>query len=251
MTQQPERILIVDDDVEFSQLLKDYLIHQGYHVDVAHDGQTMTTFLEQHSIDLLLLDIMLPGEDGLSIAKRLRSEQILFPIIMLSALGDEVDRVVGLEIGADDYLTKPVSLRETLARIRAILRRNALAAPVTESTPAPVKQSLTNSQHLHQFGPFVLNTQSYSLSKDDIKIPLTSAEFNLLMIFVTHPNQVLSRDRLMNLIKGYDHNPFDRSIDVRVRRLRTKIESDPAEPAYIRTIRGEGYLFCPRGEEIT
>lgn len=235
------QILMVDDDREFCSVVKDYLTAQGFQTDVVYDGIAMKQYLSQQLADLIILDVMLPGEDGLSLARWLRVEHGQIPIIMFSAAGDEVDRVLGLELGADHYLTKPTSLRELLAHIRAVLR---IATPPPATTPA-------TDPHIYTFGHFVLNTASHSLvSNNDIEeeeITITAAEYELLLAFVTHPNQVLSRDRLMNLTRGYDHNPFDRSIDVRVRRLRTKIESDPGAPRYIRTIRGEGYLFSPQG----
>jgi len=242
MENQRVRILIVDDDQEFCDVVKDYLTNQGFHIDAVHDGIDMKRYLSEQRIDLIILDVMLPGEDGLSLARQLRAEESPIPIIMLSAAGDEVDRVLGLELGADHYLTKPTSLRELLAHVRAVLR-----AP----RPSQVSAKTTSKPNSYTFGGgvYVLDTASHCLTKADHEIDLTSAEYELLLAFVKHPNQVLSRDRLMNLTRGYDHNPFDRSIDVRVRRLRTKIETDASTPRYIRTIRGEGYLFSPQGSE--
>ncbi len=239
MTEIVEKLLIVEDDKEFSYLMRDYLVHQGYEVSVQHDGIGMKQYLTEYMTDLVILDVMLPGEDGLSLVRWLRSNtDVNLPILMLSALGDEVDRIVGLEIGADDYLSKPPSLREVLARVRALLRR--------AQAKAAVALNADNAQaQIFEFGKFTLNMNNHTLSNEHEPIPLTNAEFHLLSAFVSHPNQVLSRDRLMNLIKGYDHTPYDRSIDVQVSRLRGKIEDNPAEPTYIRTIRGEGYLFSP------
>jgi two-component system phosphate regulon response regulator OmpR len=233
-----ETLLIVEDDKNFSKLMQDYLEHQGYQTVACYDGNAMMAYLSEHTVSLIILDVMLPGEDGLSLVRWLRSNaDNTLPILMLSALGDEVDRIVGLEIGADDYLAKPPSLREVLARVRALLRRSqAIAASIGASTM---------TANCHRFGDFSLNMGNHTLSNGTEQIPLTNTEFHLLAIFVTNPNKVLSRDRLMNLIKGYDHTPYDRSIDVQVSRLRGKIEPNPAEPTYIRTIRGEGYLFSP------
>lgn len=238
MTEIVEKLLVVEDDKEFSRLMKDYLEYQGYEVAVQHDGIGMKQYLTECKVDLVILDVMLPGEDGLSLVRWLRSNtEVNLPILMLSALGDEIDRIVGLEIGADDYLSKPPSLREVLARVRALLRR----------AQAKVAAAISSDDHaqIFEFGKFTLNMNNHTLSNEYEPIPLTNAEFHLLSTFVSHPNKVLSRDRLMNLIKGYDHTPYDRSIDVQVSRLRSKIEDNPAEPTYIRTIRGEGYLFSP------
>ncbi|HHH43370.1 MAG TPA: response regulator, partial [Gammaproteobacteria bacterium] len=197
------------------------------------NGAEMDRFLATNTPDLIILDLMLPGEDGLSIAKRLRSSHAL-PIIMLSARGEEVDRIVGLEVGADDYLPKPFNPRELLARIRAVLRR-----------PATTAEASPGNEQTFEFGPFKLDTDSGQLTRQGEKVPLTSGEFSLLHIFVRHPNQVLSRDRLIDHLKGFERSPYDRSIDVRVTRLRRKIEADPAAPVYIQTVWGEGYRFTP------
>jgi two-component system phosphate regulon response regulator OmpR len=183
---------------------------------------------------------MLPGEDGLSLARALRRDSSL-PILMLSARGDEIDRVVGLEVGADDYLAKPFSPRELLARIRALLRRAGAAAPASESA-APSTQQFS-------FGRYVLDDAARRLLRGNVEVPINGAEFELLSVFVKHPNRVLSRDDLISWLKGYERDAFDRSIDVRVTRLRRKIEADPTHPQYVRTVRGEGYLFNPRGED--
>jgi two-component system phosphate regulon response regulator OmpR len=198
----------------------------------------MDRFLSTHSTDLIILDLMLPGEDGLSIAKRLRNVRDT-PIIMLSARGEEVDRIVGLEVGADDYLPKPFNPRELLARIRAVLRR-----PTASSNP----ESDSSQQQTFSFGPFRLDTVTQELTRDEEKVSLTSGEFALLKIFLEHPNRVLSRDILVDMLKGFERSPYDRSIDVRVTRLRRKIETDPASPVYIHTVWGEGYRFSPGNE---
>jgi len=232
-------ILIVDDDPGLLELLEEYLGSNGFSVSCAANGVELEQRLAEKSADLLLLDLMLPGEDGLSLARKLRAGGAKLPIIMLSARGEDIDRIVGLEVGADDYLAKPFNPRELLARIRAVLRRTVEdQSPPTESAPV-----------VGGFGPFHLDIDSHRLISGDKEIPLTSGDFNLLRLFVEHPNRVLSRDILMEWIKGYDRDPFDRSIDVRVTRLRRKIEADPAAPVYIRTVRGEGYLFTPRGSD--
>ena len=175
---------------------------------------------------------MLPGEDGLSIGRRLQNEKGL-PIIILSARGEELDRVVGLEMGADDYLTKPFSPRELLARIRSVLRRCGQSN----------QSSLNEEESVFTFGPFCLDTQKHELTREHQNIPLTTGEFTLLHIFLKHANRVLNRDTLLELTKGYDHAPMDRSVDVCVGRLRKKIETDPSEPVYLRTVWGAGYMF--------
>lgn len=233
MKEQKTHILVVDDDAGLRELLIDYLTGQGYVVGAVADGVEMDAYLADQPADLVILDLMLPGEDGLSLAHRLRARGNL-PIIMLSARGEEIDRIVGLEVGADDYLAKPFNPRELLARVRAVLRRRG---EVKDSVPP-------TSFH---FGPFQFDPDRRRLLKDGEEFALTSGEFALLHIFVEHPNRILSRDHLMDLIKGFERDPFDRSIDVRVTRLRRKIEADPASPCYIRTVWGQGYLFSPEG----
>lgn len=233
------RVLVVDDDPALRDLLRDYLGASGFVVDTASGGEQMRQRLAEASPDALVLDIMLPGEDGLSLARTLRRHSNL-PILMLSARGDEIDRVVGLEVGADDYLAKPFSPRELLARLRALLRRAAVP------TVAPPTQALPPGQF--SFGPYLLDNTARRLLRDGAEVPINGAEFELLHAFVQHPNRVLSRDDLIGWLKGYARDAFDRSIDVRVTRLRRGIEADPTHPQYIRTVRGEGYLFNPRGE---
>jgi len=224
-------ILIVDDDPDLRELLKLYLGKQGFAVAGVNDGIAMDHYLEVHTADLIILDLMLPGEDGLSIAKRVCTSHDT-PILMLSARGKDIDRIVGLEVGADDYLAKPFNPRELLARIRAILRRRQ-----PEDTPAAAEtQQVT-------FGTCVLDLASRTLTRDNENVTLTSGEFSLMKIFVEHPNRVLSRDQLLNMLSGYEHSPYDRSIDVKITRLRRKIEADPTSPVFIQTVWGEGYLF--------
>ena len=231
-----EHILVVDDDDGLRSLLEQYLTTNGFEVSLAVNGVAMDEVLQSVKPDLVILDQMMPGEDGLSIARRLRGSAHL-PIIMLSARGEDIDRIVGLEVGADDYLAKPFNPRELLARIRAVLRRKQDA--IATEQPA--------TGNMVRFGDFELDLDAQRLSKAGVEVSLTSAEFTILQIFTSHPNRVLSRDQLMDMLKGYDRDPFDRSIDVRVTRLRRKIEVNPAEPAYIRTVWGQGYLFAPKG----
>jgi DNA-binding response OmpR family regulator len=234
MTQQLAQILIVDDDPALRELLTRYLGEQGFAVVGVNDGIAMDHYLGEHTTDLIILDLMLPGEDGLSIAKRVRSS-LATPILMLSARGEDIDRIVGLEVGADDYLAKPFNPRELLARIRAILRRRQ-----PEDHEAPV-----NSQ-LYTFGSYKLDLASQTLACNGEQVTLTSGEFSLLKIFVEHPNHVLSRDTLVGMLSGYERSPYDRSIDVKITRLRRKIETDPTTPVFIQTVWGEGYRFSPR-----
>jgi len=230
------RILIVDDDPDLRDLLTRYLEGQGIPTSAVEDGKAMDAFLETGKpVDLLILDLMLPGEDGLAIARRLKVERDL-PIIILSARGEEVDRIVGLEMGADDYLPKPFNPRELLARIKAVLRRPAISS----------SRQTDDSPRL-DFGLFKFDKESHKLTREGIDIPLTGGEYDLLKVFLEHPKRVLNRDLLLDRLKGYERDPFDRSIDVRVTRLRKKIEDNPAEPVFIRTIWGEGYLFDPAG----
>ena len=227
-------ILVVDDDAGLRELLQSYLAEQGYRVDAVGDGIAMEQFLAGQNADLIILDLMLPGEDGLALARKLKTRGGQ-PIIMLSARGEDVDRIVGLEVGADDYLAKPFNPRELLARVRALLRRRCEKEDMQEELV----------RNTFQFGPFSLDMDSRALSREGAEVPLTAGEYNLLRVFTEHPHRVLSRDVLMDILKGYERMPFDRSIDVRVTRLRRKIEDDPAAPAYIRTVWGEGYLFSP------
>jgi DNA-binding response OmpR family regulator len=235
---EKDTIYVTDDDPGIRELVAEYLTTQGYAVETAEDAVSLDRLLAARLPDLLVLDWMMPGEDGLSVARRLRAQPGFPPIIMLSAKGEDIDRIIGLEVGADDYLPKPFNPRELLARIRAVLRRQAGAA--APSTP--------ETKRLVRFGPFSVNLDARTLSRDGTEITLTSGEYELLEIFVTHANRARSRDWLMDQLRGFERDPFDRSIDVRVNRLRKKIEDDPANPAYIRTQRGQGYLFVPQGK---
>lgn len=232
-------ILVVDDDPGIQTLLGRYLREQGFVVRVVGSGRDMdAALLADSRVDLLVLDIMLPGEDGLSIARRL-NPQTRPPLIMLSARGEDIDRIVGLEVGADDYLPKPFNPRELVARIKAVLRRpsgNSSAAQTAASAPA-----------LPVIGDFALNTQTHQAFLQGQPLDLTHGEWRLLQFFLERPNRVINRDQIMDYLKGYERAAFDRSIDVRITRLRRKIEAQPAEPRYLVTIWGEGYLFAPNG----
>ncbi|MFP5380739.1 MAG: response regulator [Gammaproteobacteria bacterium] len=230
-------IYVTDDDPGIRELVAEYLTAQGYAVETAGDAVTLDGLLATKRPDLVVLDWMMPGEDGLSIARRLRAQPGFPPIIMLSAKGEDIDRIIGLEVGADDYLPKPFNPRELLARIRAVLRRGVAPAPAAADAARRVN-----------FGPFSVNLDARTLSRDGTEIALTGGEYELLEIFVSHANRALSRDWLMDQLRGFERDPFDRSIDVRVNRLRKKIEEDPANPAYIRTQRGQGYIFVPQGK---
>lgn len=232
MSHERAHLLVVDDDEGLRELLVRYLGDNGYAAAGVADGEAMQRHLSRCPVDLLLLDLMLPGEDGLSLARKLGAQGGP-AIIMLSARGEEVDRVVGLEVGADDYLPKPFSHRELLARVAAVLRRRQ----------APADRNL----RLRRFGPFVADVEARSLARNGEQVSLSGAEFALLRVLLDHPDRVLTRDTLVDLLKGYERSPFDRMVDVRVTRLRRKIEQDPARPVYLRTVWGEGYLFSPRG----
>jgi DNA-binding response OmpR family regulator len=231
MAECRSRILVVDDDEGLRELLVRYLSDNGYETAGVGDGTAMKHHLAIHPVDLLLLDVMLPGEDGLSLARGLGGQGAP-SIIMLSARGEEVDRIVGLEVGADDYLPKPFSHRELLARVAAVLRR---------------RQPVAEKGCLRHFGPFEVNLDARRLTRNGEEIEVSGAEFSLLKVLLEHPDRVLSRDALVDLLKGYERGPFDRMVDVRVTRLRRKIEPDPAHPVYLRTVWGEGYLFSPAG----
>lgn len=237
MGQETSKILVVDDDMRLRALLERYLMEQGYQVRSAANAEQMDRLLERENFHLLVLDLMLPSEDGLSICRRLRQQGNPIPIVMLTAKGDEVDRIIGLELGADDYLPKPFNPRELLARIKAVMRRQ------TQDVPgAPAQQEAQIS-----FGEFSLDLATREMYHGDESIALTSGEFAVLKVLVTHPREPLSRDKLMNLARGRDYSALERSIDVQVSRLRRLIEKDPANPRYIQTVWGLGYVFVPDG----
>ena len=236
-------VMIVDDDPEVRTMLREYLSSHGFAVTDAESGQAMRAALERAVPDVVLLDIGLPGEDGLALARYLREHYDL-GIIMVTGAGDVVDRVVGLEVGADDYITKPFDPRELRARVRSVLRRlHARAERETARTPGTPS---ARGGRRKAVGACLLDLDTHQLLRSDgEEIPLTSMEFELLQIFVERPNQVLTRDRLLTLTRNREWEPFDRSIDIRVARLRKKVEADPEKPLLIRTVRGAGYMFVP------
>ncbi len=233
-----DKILIVDDDARIRDLLRRYLAQEGFEVLQAEDGKALTRILLREPVDLIVLDLMMPGEDGLSICRRLRAANDRTPIIMLTAKGEDVDRIVGLEVGADDYLCKPFNPRELLARIHAVLRRR----PVVEAPGAP-----SIEQEIITFGPFTFDLGARTLRRDQEDLPLTTGEFAMLKALVRHPRQPLSREKLAQLARGRDFEPFDRSLDVQVSRLRKLVELDATVPRYIQTVWGVGYVFVPDG----
>ena len=238
MAELKTRILIVDDDQRLRELLLRYLGEQGFETRAVPDAAGMDRQLARERYDLIVLDLMLPGEDGLAICRRLRSQNTDPAVIMLTAKGDDVDRIVGLEMGADDYLPKPFNPRELVARINAVLRRRQPAGP----PGAPSAQT-----EVHRFGPFELNLATRSLARDGQDVALTTGEFSVLKVLVQHPRQPLSRDKLMELARGREYEVFDRSIDVQISRLRKIVEEDPSKPRHIQTVWGFGYVFVPDG----
>ena len=230
-------ILIVDDHREIRDLVGRALTREGFRTTAVADGRAMRKALADGRIDLILLDLMLPGEDGLSLCRAVRAESDI-PIIMLTAKGEEVDRVIGLELGADDYLPKPFGSRELIARIRAVLRRSRAAAAEARSAPHPA---------CYRFDRWTLNTEARDLLREDgVTVPLSTGEYDLLIALVERPQRVLSREQLLDLARGRAATAFDRSIDTQVSRLRRKLERDPAQPALIKTVWGGGYLFAAK-----
>ncbi len=238
---QKARILVIDDDLRLRDLLKRYLSQQGYTVQTVPDAVSMKRLMTRENFDLLVLDLMLPGEDGLSLCRQLRAEKNDIPIIMLTARGEDVDRIIGLEMGADDYLAKPFNPRELLARIHAVLRRH----PSAMTPPA----APTLDQQLVRFGEFELNLANRQLQRNDEPITLTSGEFALLKALALHPRIPLSRDKLTEMARGKEYQATDRSIDVQMSRLRKLIETDPGKPIYLQTVWGFGYVFIPDGDK--
>lgn len=236
--QQRQKILVIDDDLRLRDLLKRYLSEQGFAVDTVPDAAAMDRQQQRVRYDLMVLDLMLPGEDGLAVCRRLRSERNGVPIIMLTAKGDDVDRIVGLEMGADDYLAKPFNPRELVARIHAVLRRQA---------PAPAPGAPSAEPKVVEFGPFALHLASRALTREGVCVPLTTGEFALLKTLALHPREPMSRDKLMDLARGREHESYDRSIDVQVSRLRKLLGDDPQQPRFIQTMWGFGYVFIPDG----
>ena len=238
MTESKTRILVVDDDLRLRDLLQRYLGEQGFAVRAVSEAHAMDKLLAHERFDLMVLDLMLPGEDGLSICRRLRGTKNAIPIIMLTAKGEDVDRIVGLEMGADDYLPKPFNPRELVARINAVLRRRG--APLPPGAPSADAESV-------EFGGMTVNLATRTLVRGGEHIALTTGEFALLKVLVTHPRVPLSRDKLMELARGREYEVFDRAIDVQVSRLRKLVEPDPSSPTFIQTVWGFGYVFVPDG----
>ena len=238
MTRTTQKILVVDDDARLRDLLRRYLGENGFSVFVAESAQAMNRLWQRERYDLLILDLMMPGEDGLSVMRRLRGASDPTPIIMLTAKGEDVDRIVGLEMGADDYLPKPFNPRELLARINAVLRRrgpdDAPGAPAQDGKPI-------------EFGGFVLDLVTRTLTKNGEPVPLTTGEFAVLKAFARYPRVPLSREKLMEMARGREYEAFDRSLDVQISRLRKLVEPDPSKPRYIQTVWGLGYVFIPDG----
>ena len=232
-----DRIAVVDDDARIRDLLRRYLTQEGFEVLLAEDAKALNRVLTRETVNLIVLDLMLPGEDGLSICRRLRAANDLTPIIMLTAKVEDVDRIVGLEMGADDYLPKPFNPRELVARIHAVLRRHG-------ERPAP---GAPTDEGRIPFGEHVLDLAARTLERNGEVKSLTTGEFSLINVFVRHPRQPLAREKLMLLARGRDHEVFDRAIDVQVSRLRKLVERDPASPRYIQTVWGFGYVYVPEG----
>ncbi|CCM76101.1 response regulator [Rhizobium mesoamericanum] len=231
-----DHILIVDDDREIRELISSYLQKNGLRVTAAADGRHMRSFLETNSVDLIILDVMMPGDDGLVLSRELRAgRHKAIPIIMLTARIDEMDRIIGLEMGADDYLAKPFSARELLARIKAVLRRTRMLPPNLQ---------ISEAGQLLSFGQWKLDTTArHLIDSNGTVIALSGAEYRLLRVFIDHPQRVLNRDQLLNLTQGRDAELFDRSIDLLVSRVRQRLGDDAREPTYIKTVRSEGYVF--------
>ena len=230
----PAHILIVDDDREISTLLAEYLEKNGYRTSTAGDGKAMWKALDDNRIDLIVLDLNLPGDDGLTLCRNLRARSSI-PVVMLTARGEPVDRILGLEMGADDYLPKPFEPRELFARIRSVLRR-------THAVPA--SSPSTDAQMVRFAGWTMDTTARHLINPQGVVVALSGAEYRLLKIFLDHANRVLSRDQLLNMIAGRDADPFDRSIDLQISRLRQKLGEDARSPQIIKTVRNEGYVLA-------
>ena len=251
------RIALVDDEEDIREMLEEYLTSQGFECRVACDAKEGRQLLVEWSPHLMVLDITMPGEDGLSLARHVREHYPNVGVVMLTASAEVVSRIVGLEVGADDYITKPCDLRELLARIKSVLRRMSpveVESERTNSRPSSESQlaQAVAAETVNQvrFGRCVLDIESHSLHADDGEVvPLTSMEYDLLKAFADHPNRVLSRDQLLDMAHNRDWEPFDRSIDIRISRLRRKIELDPSKPQVIKTLRGAGYMYIPRAHE--
>jgi len=240
---QSQHIIIVDDEAPAREMVGDYLKMHGFTVTLCDGGKTLRSAIEAGVPDLVVLDLNMPEEDGLSIIRDLKSRSNV-PVIMLTATASPIDRVVGLELGADDYVAKPCELRELMARIRSVLRRSGPAKPAETAAAKEAREQLV------RFGTKWLDLEAQALRDDEgNEHPLTASEFGLLKVFAANPKRVLSRERLLELANARDSEAFDRAVDLRIMRIRRKIEPDPAKPAVIRTIRGGGYLFSPVGEK--
>lgn len=238
MNEPLPHILVVDDDDRLRHLIERYLEEEGFAVSTAADAIAMDKKLSREHIDLIILDVMLPGEDGIAICRRLQAQENTPPILMLSAKGEDLDRIVGLETGADDYLPKPFNTRELLARVKAILRRK----------PKQVPGAPADETEIFKFGDMTLNLGNRTLYKKDEPIPLSTGEFAVMKALVTHPRKTLTRDQLMNIARGREYSGFDRTIDTQISRLRKIVERDPAMPQFIQTVWGAGYVFIPDGD---
>jgi two-component system phosphate regulon response regulator OmpR len=238
MNRSAHKVLVVDDDPRLRDLLRRYLGDNGFAVHVAENAVAMNKLWLRERYDVLILDLMMPGEDGLSVLRRLRGTNDKTPVIMLTAKGEDVDRIVGLEMGADDYLPKPFNPRELLARINAVLRRKG--ADELPGAPAQDAGSV-------RFGEFELDLATRTLTKSGTQVAITTGEFAVLKVFARHPKIPLSREKLMEMARGREYEAFDRSLDVQISRLRKMIEPDPAKPKYIQTVWGLGYVFIPDG----
>lgn len=242
MNKSKKHILLIDDDKEITSLIAEYLKQHDFKVTVQYDGARLLKLLNENNFDLIILDVMLPGQDGLSLCQQIRNLNDI-PVLMLSAAQSEADRVSGLEVGADDYIVKPFSSRELLARIKAHLRRNAGELVVNRQKLAPLKKI--------KFDSWILNRETHTLiGSDQVALALSQREYEMLMIFLEHPNRILSRNQLMDLLYDRDLEPTDRSIDVLIGRIRKKIEPDPRKPSLLKTIRGGGYQFKSTVESI-
>ena len=236
MNTSVRKLVVVDDDAKLRDLLNRYLTEQQFEVTLAADSASLNRLMQRESFDLIILDQMLPGEDGLSIIRRLRAANDRTPIIMLTAKGDDVDRIIGLEMGADDYMQKPFNPRELVARVHAVLRRQ-----IPNDTPGGAMHDIGAVS----FGPFVFDLGTRTLSRDGVRLNLTTGEFSVLKVLVRHPRIPLSREKLMLLARGREYGAFDRSLDVQISRLRKLIEPDPQNPRFIQTVWGVGYVFMP------
>ena len=236
MNTSVRKLVVVDDDAKLRDLLNRYLTEQQFEVTLAADSASLNRLMQRESFDLIILDQMLPGEDGLSIIRRLRAANDRTPIIMLTAKGDDVDRIIGLEMGADDYMQKPFNPRELVARVHAVLRRQ-----IPNDTPGGAMHDIGAVS----FGPFVFDLGTRTLSRDGVRLNLTTGEFSVLKVLVRHPRIPLSREKLMLLARGREYGAFDRSLDVQISRLRKLIEPDPQNPRFMQTVWGVGYVFVP------